>query len=226
MRAERQRRTAAGRRRGDGRRDPRASPASACSTTRPTRRTTARCSRWPATPPASKRAVLALFERAVAAIDLRAHTRRASAPRRRRRRAVRADRGRDDGRCVALARRRSARGRDTIRRAGLPLRRGGVEPGAAEPRRHPPRRVRRAGGEDGDAGMGARLRPAGAASDAPARRSSARACRSSPTTSTWRPIASTSRRRSPPRSGTAAAASASSRRWASRSRTAASCRCR
>ena len=74
--------------------DPRASPASACSTIRPTRRTTARSSRSPATPAASKRAVLALFERAVAAIDLRTHTRRASAPRRRRRRAVRSDRGR------------------------------------------------------------------------------------------------------------------------------------
>ena len=59
------------------------------------------------------------------------------------------------------------------------------------------------------AGMGAGLRPAHAASRPPAPRSSARGCRSSPTTSTWPPTGSTSRRRSRPPSATAAAASAS-----------------
>ena len=39
------------------------------------RRTTDRCSRWSAMPRREERATLALFEQAVAAIDLRAHQR-------------------------------------------------------------------------------------------------------------------------------------------------------
>ena len=81
-----------------------------CSTARRTRPTTAPCSRWPAPPAAVREATLALFAKALEAIDLRrtrASIRGSGAvdvvP-------VRADRGRDDGR---------------LRRAGARGRRGG-----------------------------------------------------------------------------------------------------
>ena len=109
--------------------------------------------------------------------------------------------------CVALAKEVGA---DVAERFGVPVylyEEASAQPGAQEPRGHPPRRVRRARGEDGDGRLGARLRPARAAPVAPARRSSARGCRSSPTTSTSTPTGSTSPRRSPRRSATAAAAS-------------------
>ena len=137
-------------------------------------------------------------------------SRRAPAARRRRRRAVRADRGRDDGRL----RRAGARGR----------RRGGRRASAcrsSSTKRPPPRR--RAATSRTSAAASSRASPPRSRSPewapdfGPAaphrhgrrRRSSARACRSSPTTSTWRPIGSTSPRRSPPPSARAPAASAS-----------------
>ena len=134
---------------------------SRCSTARPTPRTTARCSPWPATPPPLRAAVLALFDVAVAGHRSADPSRRASAPRRRRRRAVRPDRGRDDGRM------RGARARDGGRRSRprfeLPVflyEDAATTPAAAQSRGHPARRVRRTGREDGVAGVGARLRPA------------------------------------------------------------------
>ena len=111
--------------------------------------------------------------------------------------------------CVALAKETAAEVADAIRGAGVSSTR--------RRRRRPARRnledIRRGefeglAGEDGDAGVGARLRPARARIRPPARRSSARACRSSRTTSTWRPTGSTWRRRLPPPSATAAAGSA------------------
>ena len=134
-------------------------------------RTTARYSPSSATQQASEQAVLALFERAVAAIDLRTHTGEHPAPRRGRRRPVRADRGRHDGRLRRAREARRRRRRRTIRRAGLPIRRSLDQPGAEEPRGYPSRRVRGAGGQDGDRRLGARLRPRCPASDAPAPRS-------------------------------------------------------
>ena len=109
---------------------------------------------------------------------------RASAARRRRRRAVRADRGRDDGGVRRAGEGRRRRGRRALRRAGLSLRGGVDESRAQEPRGHPARRVRGARGEDGAAGLGARTSARRRRTRRPARRSSARACRSSPTTST------------------------------------------
>ena len=71
--SQRQRRTAPRGRRARSRTRSGRARACACSTTRPTRRTTDRCSRSPATPRRRRRATLALFEHAVAAIDLRTH---------------------------------------------------------------------------------------------------------------------------------------------------------
>ena len=67
--------------------------------------------------------------------------------------------------CVALAKDVGAAVAERFARAGLSLRGGLREPRAEEPRRHPARRVRGAGREDGVAGLGARLRPGGAARD-------------------------------------------------------------
>ena len=115
-----------------------------------------------------ERAVLALFERAVADIDLRTH--RGEHPR-----LGAVDvvpfvpiEGVTMADCVALAQEVGAEVADAFRRAGLSLRRGVDQPGAQEPRGHPARRVRRAGGEDGAGRVGARLRAGRAASDAPA----------------------------------------------------------
>ena len=58
--------------------------------------------------------------------------------------------------CVALAKRFAPTVAAALRRARVPLRRGLDQPGAQEPRRHPPRRVRRAGGEDGHSRHGRR----------------------------------------------------------------------
>ena len=134
---------------------------------------------------AVKAAVLAMYERAVPAIDLRAALRRASAPRRGRRRAVRPDRRRHDGR---------VRGAGQGRRAPKWPSRFGVpvylyEEASSNPARKNLEDIRRGEFEGlaakmASAGLGARLRSGGAAPVAPAHRSSARACRSSPTTST------------------------------------------
>ena len=112
--------------------------------------------------------MLALFERAVADIDLRTH--RGEHPR-----LGAVDvvpfvpiEGVTMAECVALAKKVGADGRGAVRAAGLSLRRGVDQPGAQEPRGHPPRRVRRAGGEDGEPRLDARLRSGRAASDAPA----------------------------------------------------------
>ena len=70
--------------------------------------------------------------------------------------------------CVALAQEVGGSGRRAVRRAGLSLRRGVARSGAAQPRGHPPRRIRGARREDGRARLGARLRARRAASDAPA----------------------------------------------------------
>ena len=127
----------------------------------------------------------AVRARRVAPIDLRAAPGRASAARRRRRRAVRPDRRGDDG-----GLRRAGEGRRRRRwptRFGVPVylyEEASANPAAQEPRRHPPRRVRGARGEDGAAGLGAGLRARRAARVRRRDRSSARACRSSPTTST------------------------------------------
>ena len=150
---------------------------------RPTRRTTARSSRSPAIRARSRAAMLALFEAAVPAIDLRTH--RGEHPRL----------GAVDvvpfvpiegsrWTSASRSRRRLARDRGALRRAGLSLRRGVDEPGAQEPRRHPARRVRRAGRQDAAPRWAARLRAARRRTRRRAPSSSARACRSSPTTST------------------------------------------
>ena len=176
---------------------------------RPTRPQPHRCSRWPATPDARRaRRSLALFDAALDAHRPAHAPGRASAPRRGRRRAVHPDRGRDDGRLRGAGRAVGAEVAHALRPAGVPLRRGRDDTGPAQSRGHPSRRVRRAGRQDAAAGVGARLRAGRAASRRPAPPSSARACRSSPTTSTSPPIGSTSPRRSPRPSGTAAAASA------------------
>ena len=141
-------------------------------------------SRSPATPRRCKTAVLTLFERSLEAIDLRQH--QGEHPR-----LGAVDvvpfvpiEGVTMADCVQLARETGAgRGRP-LRRAGLSLRGGGVDARAAQPRGHPARRVRRAGREDGATGMAARLRARGPARERAAPPSSARACRSSPTTST------------------------------------------
>ena len=108
-----------------GRRDPRGARASGCSTIRPTRRTTDRSSRWPATPAPSRRPTLALFEQAVAAIDLRTH--QGEHPR-----LGAVDvvpfvpiEGVTMDECVALAQDVGRERGRAVRRAGLPLR-GGV----------------------------------------------------------------------------------------------------
>ena len=88
---------------------------------------------------------------------------RTSAHGRRGRGAVHPDRRRDDGGVRAAGEVDRRRRRRAFRRADLPLRRRVVESSAQEPRRHPARRVRRARGEAGAAGMGAGLRPGGAA---------------------------------------------------------------
>ena len=164
----------------------------------------------PATPPASSSAVLALFERAVADIDLRTH--RGEHPR-----LGAVDvvpfvpiEGVTMAECVALARKVGAAVAERFQRPGVSLR-GGVDAIRARKNLED---IRRGEFE----GLAAKMATAGWAPDfGPAaphptrrrQRSSARACRSSPTTSTSRPIGSTSRRRLPRRSGTAAAASAS-----------------
>ena len=105
-----------------------------------------------------KAAMLALFEEALAVDRSRGARRRASAARRRRRRAVRPDRRRDDG---GLRRAGARTRRSVAERFGVPvypLRGGGDQSGAAQSRRHPPRRVRGAGGEDAQPGLGAGLR--------------------------------------------------------------------
>ena len=67
--------------------------------------------------------------------------------------------------CVALAKDVGAAGGRTLPGPRLSLRGSVDQPGAEEPRRHPPRRVRRAGGEDGVGRLGAGLRPGLAARD-------------------------------------------------------------
>ena len=142
-----------------------------------------------------ERAVLALFERAVADIDLRTH--RGEHPR-----LGAVDvvpfvpiEGATMADCVALAQKVGAA---VAERFGVPVYL--YEEASTNPARKNLEDIRRGEFE----GLARRWRrPAGrptsarrAASDAPARSSSARACRSSPTTSTSRPTGSTSRRRS------------------------------
>ena len=107
-----------------------------------------------------KEAVLALFEAVIPEIDLRTHS--GEHPR-----LGAVDvvpfvpiEGVTMEECVALAKETAA---DVAARFQVPvcsLRRGVGQPGAEEPRRHPARRVRGTGREDGLAGMGARLGPA------------------------------------------------------------------
>ena len=163
--SQRQRRTARRRHRGAGRRDPRARPARDCSTIRPTPPTIARSSRWPATPPRVEAAIA-----------------RAG----RRRRPARSICGSISGEhprlgavdvvpfvpiegvtmanCVALAKEVGAAIAERFARASLPLRGGLGRRRAQEPRGHPPRRVRRAGRQDGDRRLDAGLRSRRAAS--------------------------------------------------------------
>ncbi len=118
------------------------------------------------------------------------------------------DRGRHDGRLRRARQGRRRRRRRSLRRPRLPVRGGVGQPGAQEPRGHPPRRVRGAGGEDGVAGLGARLRTGGAAPVGRRVGRSARACRSSPTTSTCNTdrldVAQEDRRGDPPQQRRAA----------------------
>ena len=92
-----------------------------------------------------QQAVLRLFASAIAHIDLRTHHRRASAHRRRRCRAVRAARRRDDGR---LRRRwpdrRPSSSRTLLGCPSICMRRRRISARPAESRRHSPRRARRA----------------------------------------------------------------------------------
>ncbi len=88
---------------------------------------------------------------------------RASASRRRRCRAVRSHRGCLHGRMRGACEGRRSRDRRTLSGPGLSLRGGLGQPRAQEPRRHPPRRVRRAGGEDGLRRLGPGLWPGDAA---------------------------------------------------------------
>ena len=132
-----------------GRRAARRCPACACSTSSPTRRTTARCSRSPATPPRWPPASRCCSSARVAAIDLRTH--KGEHPR-----LGAVDvvpfipiEGVTMAECVDAGE-GGRRGRGgALRAAGLSLRRRVGESGAEEPRRHPPRRVRGAGREDG-----------------------------------------------------------------------------
>ena len=157
-------------------------------------------SRWPATRRRSERRPRAVRACAVADIDLRDRTAastRASAPST----SCRSFRSRDRqmAECVALARR--GRPRNVAERFGVPVYL--YEEAASNPaRRQNLEDIRRGEFEGLAAKMAARGagRPTSARrrrTRPPARRSSARACRSSPTTSTWRPTGSTSRRRSP-----------------------------
>ena len=190
-----------GRRRGGrrtpGRAVPRALPGCACSTTRPTPRTTDRSSRWPARLAPLEAATWRWSNAAVAADRPAPAAGRASADRRGRRRAVRADRGRDDG-GVRGARhgRREQPSRSASACRPTSTRRRRARPVAAEPRGHPPRRIRRAGRTRWpspawapDFGPPTPHPSAGASVDRRA------ACRSSLTTSTCRPTGSTSRRK-------------------------------
>ena len=86
--------------------------------------------------------------------------------------------------CVALAKEVGAA---VAERFGVPVylyEEASANPAAQEPRGHPPRRVRRARGKDGGARSGRRTSDPRRRTRRPAPRSSARACRSSPTTST------------------------------------------
>ena len=133
---------------------------------------------------ALKAATIALFEQALAAIDLRSTraSTRGSAPstwspscR---------SRGSTMAECVALATDVAA---TVAERFGLPVylyEEASANPARQEPRGHPARRVRRAGGEDGARTDGRPTSAPRRPTRPPAPRSSARACRSSPTTST------------------------------------------
>ena len=149
-----------------------------------------RRSRWPATPRRCSRRVLALVRaRAWPTIDLRTH--QGDHPR-----LGAVDvvpfvpiEGVTMAECVALARDVGARGRGAVRRAGLSLRRGrratrrgGTWRTSAAASSKGSRRRWHAPDGRPTSGRPRRIRP-------PARRSSARACRSSPSTSTSRPIA-------------------------------------
>ena len=142
----------------------RAVRASGCSITRPTRRTTDRSSRWSATRPASSAPCWRCSSGPSPIIDLRTH--RGEHPR-----LGAVDvvpfvpiEGVTMADCVALARKVGAAVAERFQLPVYLYEEASANPGAQEPRRHPARRVRRARGEDGDAGMGARLRPGGAAS--------------------------------------------------------------
>ena len=208
MHSERERRAAAGDHRGDGRRDPRASPGVRLldHSSDPSHNRSVFTLAGDAG--GVERAVLALFERAVADIDLRTH--RGEHPR-----LGAVDvvpfvpiEGVTMADCVALAKKVGA---EVAARFSVPVYL--YEEASTNPARKNLEDIRRGEFE----GLAAKMAtPGGRPTSvrrrripAPAPPSSARACRSSPTTSTWRPIGSTSRRRSPPRSATAAAASAS-----------------
>ena len=103
-----------------------------------------------------RQAVLALFDGAIRAIDLRSH--RGAHPR-----LGAVDvvpfipiSGATMPDCVALARATAAEVADALPTTGVSVRGGCLDRRAAQPGRHPARRVRRARPEDGVAGMGAR----------------------------------------------------------------------
>ena len=181
-------------------------PVSGCSTSSLTRRTTAPCTRLPVMPPASRPPCSRSSTRPCRASTSGTHSGEHPAHGRRRRRAVHSDRGRDDGR---------------LRGAGNGCGRGCRRPRTAFPsismRKRPGSRhaaISRTSGAASSKVSPAKMKQADwapglraerSASRAPAPRSSVRACRSSPTTSTSRPIGWTWRERSPPPSGTARA---------------------